>query len=562
MPDGPPRRGRKDAPLDPAAPPHRRELAQQLRDLKAECGGPTYRVLSDLSHCASGTLSEAANGRRLPTWETTRAFVTGCLRHAGREAEASRMCAQWRVRWDRAAAAEAEHDPAPPPAPGLDRPAPAPARPGGTVRRLVAAAVAVALLCTLAGSVAPEPPPMTGLFNVVLAPFRWSGPDPVAVVAPRLEAAIRGELRAWSTRTPSAQTRGPERVRGIDDEADFARAAGTHGADVVLRPDFRMAGDGLTVTIEIFIAERALGETPEFAGLHALGITEPADVIDRDLRLNEELAESTVRYLDAVVAFVRGLGAYGRGELTAAEEQFQLADRALETVERGPGGHRIRREVVHLMLGNTVGAADPARAAAHFRRAAADAPGYRRAEMGLAETARTTAQCRPGDANRAHLAEAIGHYRRALTMDPAGDPTPAAFLDMRARLGLGLAYQCLSLAGDASRWTPAETEFAAVVRLYRSARLSSGSARQARWFAAEARAGQALNALADARPAAAAVAYEDALALLAGMDVVRPAFVEREIVLLRNLRTTYVRLGRTADVTRVDQRITAAERRR
>ncbi|MCA2214332.1 hypothetical protein [Jidongwangia harbinensis] len=562
MPDAPPRRGRKEAPLDPAAPPHRRELAQQLRDLKAECGGPTYRVLSELSHCASGTLSEAANGRRLPTWETTRAFVTGCLRHAGREAEASRLSAQWRVRWDRAAAAEAEHDATPPPVAVPARPAVPPARRGRTGRRLLVAAVALALVCALAGSVAPGPPPMTGLFNVVLAPYRWSGPGPLPAVAPRLQAAIRGELRTWSARTPSARTRGPERISRIDGEAGFAQVARAHGADVVLRPDFRAAGDGLTVTIEIFIAERTLGETPEFAGLHKLGLTEPADVIDGDLRLNEELAESTVHYLDAVVAFVRGLGAYGRGELSAAEEQFQLADRILATVERGPGGHRIRREVVHLMLGNTVGAADPARAAVHFRRAAEDAPGYRRAEMGLAETARTTAHCRPGDRNRARLEEAIGHYRRALTMDPTVDPARAVFLDMKARLGLGLAYQCLSLAGAAPRWALAETEFGAVARLYHGARLDSGSARQARWFAAEARAGQALNALAGGRPAAAATAYEEALGLLAGMDVVRPTFVERELVLLRNLRATYARLGRTADVARVDQRITAAERRR
>jgi tetratricopeptide (TPR) repeat protein len=416
----------------------------------------------------------------------------------------------------------------------------------------------VLLVLWLPGSAGTGPPPMTGLFNIVLAPFRWSGPGAAAEVAPRLQAAIRGELRAWSARTPSARLRGPERIGSVGGQSDFMRVAARHGADVVLRPDFRTAGGRLTVTIEIYIGERTLDETPEFAGLHTLAITEPADVVDRDVRLNEQFAASTAQYLDAVVAFVRGLGAYGRGDLTDAELLFRQADSVLTAVERTPGSHRIHREVVLLMLGNTIGGADPARAAEYFRRAVAEAPGYRRAQTGLAETTRATATCRPGSADRDRLEQAIGYYRSALA-GAGDDPAQRLFLDMKARLGLGLAYQCRGLAGGAPGWEPSEAEFAEVLRLHRSTPLTGGAARQARWFAAEARAGQALNALAGGRPEAAATGYEQALAMLAGMDVVRPAYLQREIVLLRNLRDTYTRLGRVADATRTGQRITAVE---
>jgi len=96
------RRGRRESRLDAAAPVHRRAFAQRLRDLRAECRTPSYRVLSSLAHCATGTLSEAASGRRLPTWETTRAYVTGCLRHAGRGTELARELSRWRTAWERA----------------------------------------------------------------------------------------------------------------------------------------------------------------------------------------------------------------------------------------------------------------------------------------------------------------------------------------------------------------------------------------------------------------------------------------------------------------------------
>ena len=110
------RRGRRESRLDASAPPHRRAFAQRLRDLRAECHTPPYRVLSGLAHAATGTLSEAASGRRLPTWETTRAYVTGCLRHAGRGTELARELSRWRAAWERAERTERNRRTPPAPA--------------------------------------------------------------------------------------------------------------------------------------------------------------------------------------------------------------------------------------------------------------------------------------------------------------------------------------------------------------------------------------------------------------------------------------------------------------
>src|SRR4051812_33839884 len=68
--------GRKEKPIDPSVPQHRREFAQALRELRTDCNSPSYRTLATYAHCAAGLLSEAGNGKRLPTWDITKAYVT------------------------------------------------------------------------------------------------------------------------------------------------------------------------------------------------------------------------------------------------------------------------------------------------------------------------------------------------------------------------------------------------------------------------------------------------------------------------------------------------------
>lgn len=72
---------------DPAA-----GFADQLRQLRAEAGAPSYRELARKVHYSRTALSEAARGDKLPSLAVTLAFVEAC----GGDTE------QWRQRWLRA----------------------------------------------------------------------------------------------------------------------------------------------------------------------------------------------------------------------------------------------------------------------------------------------------------------------------------------------------------------------------------------------------------------------------------------------------------------------------
>lgn len=64
-------------------------LAADLRHLRAKGGSPPYRELAKTAHFSKATLSAAAAGHRLPTWEVTSAYVRAC----GGDVDA------WRLRW-------------------------------------------------------------------------------------------------------------------------------------------------------------------------------------------------------------------------------------------------------------------------------------------------------------------------------------------------------------------------------------------------------------------------------------------------------------------------------
>jgi hypothetical protein len=93
--------GRPERPLDPTAGPVA-ALALQLRELRENAGRPSYAALARRAHLSQTTLSEAAGGQRLPTWETVAAYVSAC----GDDP------ALWRERWNTAAAEPSEVRPA------------------------------------------------------------------------------------------------------------------------------------------------------------------------------------------------------------------------------------------------------------------------------------------------------------------------------------------------------------------------------------------------------------------------------------------------------------------
>ncbi|MFJ9903720.1 helix-turn-helix domain-containing protein [Streptomyces sp. NPDC101152] len=98
------------------------DFAAGLRRLREQAGLPDYRSMARRAGCAHSTLSTAAAGRKLPTLETTLAFVRAC----GADEEDQ---ARWAGRWKRARAdLDREHDTGPAPGPALPPPASPPPR--------------------------------------------------------------------------------------------------------------------------------------------------------------------------------------------------------------------------------------------------------------------------------------------------------------------------------------------------------------------------------------------------------------------------------------------------
>ncbi|NJP91369.1 hypothetical protein HCN51_18205 [Nonomuraea sp. FMUSA5-5] len=104
--------GRRESPVDPAAGPVQR-FAYELRKLRQEAGGLTYRAMAGRAGYSVTTLSQAAAGEKLASLPVVLAFVRAC---GGDPAE-------WERRWRRAAAElareRADDDGAAGPYPGL-----------------------------------------------------------------------------------------------------------------------------------------------------------------------------------------------------------------------------------------------------------------------------------------------------------------------------------------------------------------------------------------------------------------------------------------------------------
>ncbi|TQM83897.1 WD-40 repeat-containing protein [Saccharothrix saharensis] len=81
------------------------EFAAGLRALRERAGGPTYRRLAHDAHYSAAALSEAANGRRLPSLAVTLAYVRAC----GGDVVA------WEARWRELAERAADANPRTPP---------------------------------------------------------------------------------------------------------------------------------------------------------------------------------------------------------------------------------------------------------------------------------------------------------------------------------------------------------------------------------------------------------------------------------------------------------------
>ncbi|GIJ43427.1 hypothetical protein Val02_03130 [Virgisporangium aliadipatigenens] len=429
----------------------------------------------------------------------------------------------------------------------------------------------VALVLLLGGDLgAPAYEPMTGLFNIVVAPIAVDAPSAaVALTGRRLDAALRQYLRGLADSGPTVRVRTVPGTRAVVDRptSHSVAVARRYAADVVISGSVQVDGDVAAVRLHVYVSDRTLAETPELVGLHTTRTVEPVEAVTGNWQLNEDLVAAHVHRLTGLVALSRGLGAYSLEDFPAAEAQLRTAEEAFIAADRATGTRTAGREALYLMLGNVVGRADRTRLATaeeYFRRALAERPDYARGRLGLAEAIRAGVPCRPGGDGQERLSEAARAYEAALDADGGSDGE--ALTRMKLHLGLGLAHQCASIVGGTPQWASAHEEFARAIRLLPVVRGSPAGMRHALRLAAEAWAGQALIALQTAdQPGhtgfggypAAATGYREAIALLDRMHVDRPSVLERKRIFLCNLRDAYARLGDVAGRDTVDGHLTA-----
>ncbi|WP_346175041.1 DNA-binding protein [Streptomyces cuspidosporus] len=106
--------GRRESPLDPSAGPVQR-FAYELRKLRTEAGGPTYRSMAQRAPYSVTTLSQAAAGEQLPSLRVALAYVEAC------GGDRAAWEARWREAAEEVAGRPADDEDATPPYRGLAR---------------------------------------------------------------------------------------------------------------------------------------------------------------------------------------------------------------------------------------------------------------------------------------------------------------------------------------------------------------------------------------------------------------------------------------------------------
>ncbi|WP_328339294.1 helix-turn-helix domain-containing protein [Micromonospora sp. NBC_00421] len=243
---------RTERPLDPDADAVQ-AFAADLRSLRERAGRPTYQALARRAHRSSSSLSEAAGGRKLPTLDTTLAYV----RALGGDESA------WADRWRQVAASVPGAttdlpDPVPPatgsppvagPSPGVEPPPVAGHSPGAGP--LPGAGRLPAIAAAAAGGAEPSPPVRAGRSHRRLL-LPAAGAGLLVVLAVGLASA--GWRAVDRPQPPSSPLTGPA------DATDPAPAKLVHdGADP---KDAGCAADPAVATVDsaaVLVDERVIG---------------------------------------------------------------------------------------------------------------------------------------------------------------------------------------------------------------------------------------------------------------------------------------------------------------
>ena len=309
-------------------------------------------------------------------------------------------------------------------------------------------------------------------FNVAFAGFDAADPDDRAVaesLATRLASDVTADIEAFGF----TEVWGPDRVgvvRGAT-ATTRERAAGELAdlinADIIVygrvEPDGRR---NVALVPELYVndnrAEFASANAGEFTGRYRMGREASIDP-NNLVSANDDFADLMRARTQALTEFVGGLAEYSNRppDYAGALERFEAAEE-IEAWRRDEG-----REIVHLLMGNTLGrlagqaeadsperAADLEAAADAYEKSLEIAPDYARAHLGLAEVvfARAGGLACGREVDTAGLAASDADYVAALD---APDVPDHADVDLRVDFGRARIAVCQRIAGTPMSVDPA-----------------------------------------------------------------------------------------------------------
>jgi tetratricopeptide (TPR) repeat protein len=353
-------------------------------------------------------------------------------------------------------------------------------RPRATLRWIASSlAVVSAVLGILGVSVRsaldrpPVPASMTGDFNVGVAAFTSSEPQPAEAseqaraLSDSVFRALQAELASFQAEGLHVELWGPTQMGATRGSSPAARASGAAeaakktGADLVLYGTLEIGSGGTTFTPEFFLNQEKLVEAEELGGQHGLGSSlQTGSDITRSGVARMELRKQLLARTRALAEFIVGISYYAEGRYGEASGHFESARRESGWPEDAG------KALLYLFLGNVAGKLqNSVGAEAHYARALTLNPEYARARLGLAEVMyhRTRGSCESGQVDQAGLRATLDAYRHALE---ARDRPALSEIETKASFGMGRTFLCLSQARVANHWADAEREFNSVIARY------------------------------------------------------------------------------------------------
>jgi tetratricopeptide (TPR) repeat protein len=335
---------------------------------------------------------------------------------------------------------------------------------------------------------------LSGDLNVGVAEFAaaaGTSDSYVRALSDSLYRAVKDQVRSLAQgRLPlDLQVAGSDKVGAIggDTDADRVetaeRVAREMNAHLLLFGVARTSADGVELRPQFVFAQQVsahpedrqemfamVGLPPSPSGTHSLGVIRESGSMAAGVTARARARERAAKRVRAFAAFIVGLshytkaiqdqarGAGGAAALRAAARWFRVAER---TGWDPRAGH-----VLQLFLGNTALLNNDFENAQHrYRAALRYEPGYRRAELGLAEAMfhSVSSGCSPSGKTAQALGAPIRRYSAALSHASAAP----SLLRSKAQFGLGRAALCLSLAAPTDRWSVAARHFRAIIGDYR-----------------------------------------------------------------------------------------------